>query len=377
MIILSFGTDFEMEVAAVPGDIKDAIAYATSIGIEVGGYDLIDLQRGFGGYGAYVGDEYVATALEWVRGGHSEVTSSGCNLDHDHSSHDHGHDHSSSKSHAHSALTSTNKKTIPEVLRGGDDGPCGEEVKQVKLEDACFASGFVDDLRGYLAMWADEGGLRAFELDGPYGGGGCASTNHSHHHEGGDSVFLQERQSEELMTWLVTNKSSFVNQPDNYFYYGGSKTGMGYNEDQYSLPRWEDLTVSRAGMYDDTFRYLTTQGWMQVPLVDYHGGGNEAAFEQLSDHPVAFEMALAQYIGFGVAACWRGPRLYDSEDTQGLVTKWTSFYREYRQLLTNDIVHLRRADGQGLDAILHVNPLATSSSTSPPLLHHLLLRFRR
>ena len=40
------------------------------------------------------------------------------------------------------------------------------------------------------------------------------------------------------------------------------------------------------------------------------------------------------------------------------------FYLEYRALLTSDVVHLnRRADGQGLDAILHVNPLLGSSSS--------------
>ena len=132
--------------------------------------------------------------------------------------------------------------------------------------------------------------------------------------------------------------------------------GLGYSEDQYSLPRWEDLTVSRAGMYDDTYHFLPTQGWMQVPLVDYHGGGDAAAFEQLSDHPEAFEMALAQYVGYGVAACWRGPRIYDSDATKALVDKWVGFYRQHRQLLTSDIVHVRRADGQGLDAILHVDP---------------------
>ncbi len=45
-----------------------------------------------------------------------------------------------------------------------------------------------------------------------------------------------------------------------------------YNENQYSLPRWEDLSVSRQGMYDDTYHYIPTQGWMFVPLVVYHGG---------------------------------------------------------------------------------------------------------
>ena len=51
---------------------------------------------------------------------------------------------------------------------------------------------------------------------------------------------------------------------------------MGYNENQYSLPRWEDLSVSRAGMYDDTYYAPVTQGWMFVPLVDYHAGGAAA-----------------------------------------------------------------------------------------------------
>ena len=178
----------------------------------------------------------------------------------------------------------------------------------------------MDELRGYLELWADDGGLTAFELDGPYGGGVCASENHTHHHGALDSVFSQGRQTEALLTWLVT-KGSFVNQPDNYFYYGGSKTGLGYSEDQYSLPRWEDLTVSRAGMHDDLYHLLPTQGWMQVPLVDYHGGGDEAAFEALSDHPEAFEMALAQYMGYGVAACWRGPELFDSDATKAIVDK--------------------------------------------------------
>jgi hypothetical protein len=47
---------------------------------------------------------------------------------------------------------------------------------------------------------------------------------------------------------------------------------QGYNEFQYSLPRWEDLSLSRAGMYDDLYMHLPTQGWMFTPLVQYHSG---------------------------------------------------------------------------------------------------------
>ncbi len=81
----------------------------------------------------------------------------------------------------------------------------------------------------------------------------------------------------------MRERNVFINQPDMYFYQGGSKTGMGYNEvmslsvlsvfigkDQYSLPRWEDITVSRQGMYDDTYHFIPTQGWMSVRFLGSH-----------------------------------------------------------------------------------------------------------
>jgi alpha-galactosidase len=65
-------------------------------------------------------------------------------------------------------------------------------------------------------------------------------------------------------------------------------------------------------------------------------------------------------MGSGVQAAYRGPRLYDSEETRAVVKKWVDFYKEHRKILESDIIHVRRADGRGLDAILHVNPqLAT------------------
>ena len=47
---------------------------------------------------------------------------------------------------------------------------------------------------------------------------------------------------------------------------------MGYNENQYSLPRIEDLSISRQSVYDDTYLHIPTVGWMFVPLVVYHSG---------------------------------------------------------------------------------------------------------
>lgn len=133
-------------------------------------------------------------------------------------------------------------------------------------------------------------------------------------------------------------------------------TGLGYNENQYSLPRWEDLSISRQSVFEGTYVLIPSAGWMFLPLVQYHGGGGPAIFEPLSDHLQEYEWGLAQYLGAGVAACYRGYRLYDTDTTKAVVIKWVSFYKKYRDILNSDIVHVRRADMQGIDAYMHVNP---------------------
>ena len=108
-------------------------------------------------------------------------------------------------------------------------------------------------------------------------------------------------------------------------------------------------------VYDQTFAKIPTMGWMFVPLQDYHGGGADAAFEPMSQHLAEYEMALAQYMGAGIAACYRGFRLYDTPGTQAVVARWVGIYKAHRAIVTSDIVHIRRPDGQALDAFMHVN----------------------
>ena len=100
------------------------------------------------------------------------------------------------------------------------------------------------------------------------------------------------------------------------------------------------FVIFRQGMFDDTFIRIPTMGWMFVPLVVYHGGGDAAKFEPLEKHQTEYEWALAQYLGAGVAACYRGYRLYDTEETKALVKKWVSFYKKYRSILIRDIIHV-------------------------------------
>ena len=55
-------------------------------------------------------------------------------------------------------------------------------------------------------------------------------------------------------------------------------------------------------------------------------------------------------------ACYRGPRLYDTEETKQTVNNVINWYKKYRAILNSDIIHLRRADGRDWDGLLHANP---------------------
>ena len=200
----------------------------------------------------------------------------------------------------------------------------------------------------------DNAGLSMLETDGPYGGGDCASHNHSHHIQESDAIY-QQTQTQSKWYAGLRERNVYINQPDSYFFQGGQRTGLGYNEDQFSLPRWQDVTVSRMTVYDQTFAKIPTSAWSFVPLVDYHGGGPDAAFDPMSQHLPEYEMALAQYLGAGIAACYRGTRLYDTPGAMAVVKKWVDIYKAHRDIIISDIIHIRRPDGQSIDGFMHAN----------------------
>lgn len=149
----------------------------------------------------------------------------------------------------------------------------------------------------------------------------------------------------------------YLNVPDWYFLGGANKCAMGYRETNWSLPRAEQILHGRQNLYDGTWEKTPSMGWMFVPLTEYQGGGAAATIEPLAEHLDAYEAHLANNFGAGVQACWRGPRLYDTEATRALVQRWVDFYLSHRRILDSDWVHLRRADGRDYDGWLHVDPL--------------------
>src|SRR5690554_531583 len=198
-------------------------------------------------------------------------------------------------------------------------------------------------------------GQDILEHDGSYPGDVCASHDHPGHHGLEDSQWNQYEKIRVFYEW-ARGRGIFLNVPDHYFMAGSNKTGMGYRETNWSLPRAQQEIIERQNIYDGTWQKTPSMGWMFVPLVQYHGGGAAATIEPLKDHLPHYEQRLANLFGAGVQACYRGPQLYDSPQTKALVQKWVNFYKDHRDILDSDIIHIRRPDGRDFDGLLHVNP---------------------
>ncbi len=206
-----------------------------------------------------------------------------------------------------------------------------------------------------LKIFMTKTGFNIFENDGPYPGDVCASTTHPGHEGLHDSQWKQMELQKSLYRWCNEN-GIYVNAPDWYFLDGTNKIGLGYREVNFSLPRDQQKVLNRQNIFDATWNETPSMVWGFVPLTKYQGGGPEAVLEPLQDHLNDYEQLMMQYYGAGVQACYRGPRLYDTEVTRKKVAEVVAWYKQYRDILNSDIVHLRRADGRDWDGIMHVNP---------------------
>ena len=221
-------------------------------------------------------------------------------------------------------------------------------------QSACLASRWADGYFQRVLNFMDATGMDIIETDGPYHGDICAATTHEHHNGLADS---QLRQWEACVHFYheCRKRGIYINSTDQYYLNGSNICGMGYRETNFSLPRERQILIARQNIYDATYEKTPSMGWMFVPLVEYHGGGAAATFEPLCEHLDDYESHLAQNFGSGVIACYRGPRLFDTEQTKTVVKKWVDFYKKYLPILDSDLIHVRRPDGRSIDCVLHAN----------------------
>ena len=219
----------------------------------------------------------------------------------------------------------------------------------------CFGSKWGLAYRDKIKYFFSKTGFNIWENDGPYPGDLCASTSHPGHKDLDDSQWRQMEIQKDLYRWLNEN-GIYINAPDWYFLDGTHKIAIGYREVNFSLSREQQKILNRQNIFDGTWEKTPSMGWGFVPLTKYQGGGPEAVLEPLNEHLKDYEQLMMQYYGAGVQACYRGPRLYDTEETKQTVIKVINWYKKYREILNSDIIHLRRADGRDWDGWLHVNP---------------------
>ena len=238
---------------------------------------------------------------------------------------------------------------------GGNDVVMPEGMTPRFGNSPCLESEWGHDYFEKLYNLYKKTGLDILEHDGSYPGDVCASTEHPGHKGLADSQWNQYQRITDFYKWC-RSQGIYLNVPDYYFLAGSNKTGMGYRETNWSLPREQQEIIERQNIYDGTWNKTPSMGWMFVPLVQYHGGGEAATIEPLKEHLPHYGQRLANLFGAGVQACYRGPQLYDAPETKALVEKWVDFYKSHREVLDADIIHLRRPDGRDWDGILHVNP---------------------
>ena len=218
----------------------------------------------------------------------------------------------------------------------------------------CFGSKWGLAYRDKIKYFFTQTGFNIWENDGPYPGDVCASVVHPGHTGLDDSQWKQMEIQKELYRWL-NEKGIYINAPDWYFLDGTNKIAVGYREANFSLSREQQKILNRQNIFDGLWEKTPSMSWGFVPLTKYQGGGPEAVLEPLSEHLKDYEQLMMQYYGAGVQACYRGPRLYDTEATKQTVIKVINWYKKYRNILNADIIHLRRADGRDWDGWMHVN----------------------
>ncbi len=224
----------------------------------------------------------------------------------------------------------------------------------------CLCSKWGQSYFAKLKTFIEKTGFQLLEHDGNYPGDVCASKDHPGHKGLEDSQWNQWTAIREFYQFC-RERGLYLNVPDWYFLAGSNKTGMGYRESNWSLPREQQHIHARQNLYDGTWDKTPSMGWMMTPLVEYQGGGPAATIEPLKDHLPDYEQHLMNCFGYGAQSCYRGTRLYDCEETKRVVIRAVNWFKKYRDILESDVIHIQRADGRNLDAILHVNPQLANS----------------
>ena len=240
-------------------------------------------------------------------------------------------------------------------IGGGNDVVSPDGEKPAHGSCPALTSPWGQEYFKKLRAFFERTGFLQFTHDGSYPGDFDVTARPPLQRGLEDSQWAQWNVICDFYRWL-RGRGVYLRVPDYYYLQGSSECGMGYREVNWSLPRAQQVVHTRQNIFDGTWSKTPSMGWMFVPLTQYHGGGAAATIEPLDKHLEHYRRMIDSNLGLGVQAVYRGHRLYDTPRVRDMVKERVGWFKEHRHILESDVVHGRRADGQDVDWMLHVNP---------------------
>lgn len=208
----------------------------------------------------------------------------------------------------------------------------------------CLCTKWSEGYWNRIMSFLEQTGSDFIEIDGPYHFYTCTGNQPGqteHLHKGlSDCRYMQWLRSTVEIYTRMRNQGIYINAPDWLYLSGTNKCGVGYEEIGFSQPRITQLLLNRIYNYMGTYHKIPSMGWGFLPVEQYHGGGDAAKFEPLTQNLAEYDWAMAEAAACGVWPCVRGKRLFDSEPCRNVVKYWTDVIRRHKMLLNSNTVHV-------------------------------------
>ena len=112
------------------------------------------------------------------------------------------------------------------------------------------------------------------------------------------------------------------------------------------------VVMTRACQYESRYQDPSCATFASCNIGEYHHHSIEAS----ENAPATYDHALANVYGFGHSGGFYGKMPYIGPCTKRIFQKWIQFFKQYRETLSGELVHLSAPNGYRPDAVMHVAP---------------------
>jgi len=231
-------------------------------------------------------------------------------------------------------------------------GPDGIRYSPDGLGNMCYQSQWGDYITEKLLYLLDDIGFDGLALDGPYHGQPCLADDHKHKNSA--AVMYMNWVWEKKFFTEVIKRGKIITAPQEHqaFLLGMKERPGGYREEDYFVIGGMPLVImTRACLYEARYRDPSCATWAFCSLEKYHGH----SIEVLEENTTTYDHAIGSMFGYGHGGAIFSKTPYTGVNTKKIFTKWVNFFKEHRQTLAGEMVHLAVPNGYEPDAVMHVS----------------------